>query len=276
MNTPLEPAFTQEPGAAATAAVPKLNTAAPARAPERRKPELQSGEPADLEHTSRKENLMKRFLVLLAVVALFTTQAFAASVVGSKHDLRAVGGGTAVGTGLTDVCSSCHTPHQATLAAGQDPLWNHTGTATALFGVYGSNTLNAVPTEIGGAAMGVQSVSLLCMSCHDGTVSVVSMYNVPNAGAVTPTAVAGRISAAGLITSNANVGTSISNDHPVNFTYNAALVTADGGLAAPPAGLLFAGMVQCASCHNVHDPVNVPFLTMSNTASALCLQCHIK
>lgn len=220
---------------------------------------------------------MKRFLVLLAVVALFTTQAFAASVVGSKHDLRVVGGGTAAGTGLTEVCVSCHTPHQATLAAGQDPLWNHTGTATALFGVYASGTLNAVPTEIGGAAMGAQSVSLLCMSCHDGTVSVVSMYNVPNVGAVTPTAVAGRIDAAGLIISNSNVGTSISNDHPVNFTYNAALVTADGGgLAAPPAALLIGGMVQCSSCHDVHDPLNVPFLTMNNTGSALCLQCHVK
>lgn len=219
---------------------------------------------------------MKRFLVLLALVALFTTQAFAASVVASKHDLRATGGGTAVGTGLTEVCVSCHTPHQAAGAAGQDPLWNHTGTSTAAFGIYASDTLNAVPAEIGGAAMGAQSVSMLCMSCHDGTVSVVSMYNVPNAGAVTPAAVAGRISAAGLITSNSNMGTSLSNDHPVNFTYNAALVTADGGLAAPPAALLIGGMVQCSSCHNVHDPANVPFLTMSNTASALCLQCHVK
>ncbi len=43
----------QAPGAAATAPAPKPNTAAPARAPERRKPELQSGEPAVLEHTSQ-------------------------------------------------------------------------------------------------------------------------------------------------------------------------------------------------------------------------------
>lgn len=224
---------------------------------------------------------MKRFLVLLAVVALFAAPAFAASVVASKHDLRATGGGTPTGTGLLEVCVVCHTPHQATAANAQDPLWNHTGTATAAFGVYGSTTMNAVPTEIGGAAMGSQSVSLLCMSCHDGTVSVISMYNPPNSGTPTVAAIASRIDASGFIISNANVGTNLTNDHPVNFNYTTAIATTDGGLKDPavtPAvsALLFAGSMQCASCHEVHDPANVPFLKMSNAASALCLTCHNK
>lgn len=220
---------------------------------------------------------MKRFLVLLAVVALFTTSAFAASVVGSRHDLRATGGGTPTGNGLTEVCVSCHTPHQAPGANAQDPLWNHTGTATTLFGVYGSTTLNAAPTEIGGALMGSQSVSMLCMSCHDGTISVLSMYNPPNIATPTVTAVAGRIDGGGLIISNANVGILLTNDHPVNFTYDATLALADGGLInPPPAARLIGGMVQCSSCHNVHDPANTPFLVVANTGSALCLQCHIK
>jgi predicted CXXCH cytochrome family protein len=224
---------------------------------------------------------MKRFFVLLAVFALCATSAFAATVVGSKHDLRQTGGGTAVGNGLTEVCVVCHTPHQAAAAAGQDPLWNHTGTTTNTFGVYASTTLNAVPTTIGGAAMGAQSVSLLCMSCHDGTVSVLSLYNPPNAGTPTVTSIAGRISAAGFIVSTGNVGTDLSNDHPVNFTYNTALATSDGGLKDPSAtpavnALLFAGSMQCASCHDVHDPTNTPFLRMSNVASALCTTCHNK
>lgn len=218
--------------------------------------------------------------VVLACATLTASSAFAASIVTSKHDLRATGGGTATGTGLTEVCVTCHTPHQATGANSQDPLWNHTGTATAAFGVYGSTTMNAVPAEIGGSAMGSQSISMLCMSCHDGTVSVLSMYNPPNSGTPTVSAIASRISATGQIISTSNVGTSLTNDHPVNFTYNAALVTLDSGLAnpavAPVAPLLFAGSVQCASCHDVHDPANVPFLKMSNSASALCLTCHLK
>lgn len=236
---------------------------------------------------------MKRFIITLVVLAAFASVASAAgTVVGSKHDLRAVGGGTATGTGLVQVCVVCHTPHQATAANAQDPLWNHTGTATAAFGVYGSSTMNAVPAEIGGTAMGGQSVSLLCMSCHDGTVSVLSMYKAPVLGG-TPTAaaVAGRISAAGLIISGANVGTNLTDDHPVNFTYNAALATADGGLVTPASAGCVTGApcsiplftqgaalstVQCASCHDVHDPTNIPFLRMDNTGSALCRACHIK
>ena len=218
---------------------------------------------------------------ILACVALTATSAFAAgTVVGSKHDLRATGGGTPTGNGFVEVCAACHTPHQATAANAQDPLWNHTGTATTAFGVYSSSTLNATPTNIGGAAMGSQSASMLCMSCHDGTVSVLSMYNPPNSGAGTVTALALRIDATGHIISNANIGTNLTDDHPVNFTYDTALASADGGLKDPAttpavAALLNGGMVQCSSCHDVHDPTNVPFLVTSNAASALCLTCQV-
>lgn len=219
-------------------------------------------------------------LAFAAVAFQGSTAHAAGTVVGSKHDLRAVGGGTPTGSGLNEVCVVCHTPHQAAAANSQDPLWNHTGTATASFGVYASPTLNAVPTAIVGGAMGGQSASLLCMSCHDGTVSVLSMYNPPNAGPVTAVAVPG-IDAAGRIISNANMGTSLSDDHPVNFAYDTALATADGGLVDPAssatvASWLVGGTMQCSSCHSTHDPTNSPFLRTSNVGSALCLACHIK
>jgi len=221
------------------------------------------------------------FLAFAAVVFQGSTALAAGTVVGSKHDLRAVGGGTPAGAGLNEVCVVCHTPHQATAANSQYPLWNHTGTATATFGVYASPTLNAAPTPIVGGAMGGQSASLLCMSCHDGTVSVLSMYNPPNIGTPTVTPLGSRISAAGLIISNANMGTSLSDDHPVNFTYDTALATADGGLVDPASSplvtsWLVGGTVQCSSCHSTHDPTNSPFLRTSNVGSALCLACHIK
>ena len=70
------------------------------------------------------------------------------------------------------------------------------------------------------------------MSCHDGTVSVLSMYNPPNTG-FSIAAVPGRIYATGSIISNAHMGTCLTDDHPVNFTYDTALATADGGLVDP-------------------------------------------
>ena len=77
----------------------------------------------------------------------------------------------------------------------------------------------------------------------------------------------------------ANLGTDLTNDHPVNFTFGAALIAADGELQAPTNAILFgvgADQVECASCHNVHDNTNSPFLVTSNAASALCLDCHTK
>lgn len=226
-------------------------------------------------------------LAALPILVLAALPAAAQSVVGSKHDLRATGGGTATGTGLVQVCVVCHTPHQPTTAGGQDPLWNHTVSSAANYGVYASSTLNAVPTNFGGGSTpGTLNISQLCMSCHDGTVSVLSMYKQPVLGG-TPTvaAISNRITAAGLVDpgSSAFIGTSLSDDHPVNFTYDAALATADGGLTTPAstsqvvAGVpLFSGTVQCASCHNPHNSTNTPFLRLSNSGSALCLQCHVK
>lgn len=225
---------------------------------------------------------MKRFVIALIVLMVAAVPAFAQSITGSKHDLRATGGGTATGTNLTEICVACHTPHQASAAAKQDPLWNRTLSSTAAYGVYASTTLNAAPTELVTAVAGSATISHLCLSCHDGTVSVISMLNEPNAapGAIAATAIASRIDAAGKIISAANVGTDLSDDHPVNFTYDAALVTADGGLNDPATltGVkLFGGTVQCASCHNPHDATTgVPFLRVSNSGSALCTKCHAK
>ena len=84
------------------------------------------------------------------------------------------------------------------------------------------------------------------------------------------------------------MGTDLSDDHPISFTYNTALATADGGLWDPAsalsglggtidADLLSGSMVECSSCHDVHNSYGIPFLLVkSNAASALCLTCHDK
>lgn len=232
--------------------------------------------------------MRKNFYWMVLVVAVTTMVVWPATsqtVVGTKHDLSSTGPGAK--TNVNQVCVFCHTPHQAAAANGQDPLWNHRLSTTASYGVYGSDTMNGSPTDIGGAAAGSASVSNLCLSCHDGTVSVASLYNAPNEAPIndnpaniTVTA-GGNVLASGLITGNPNVGTNLTDDHPVNFTYNTALATADGGLRDPattPAvsALLFANTVQCASCHDPHDATNAPFLTVSNAGSALCTTCHTK
>jgi predicted CXXCH cytochrome family protein len=221
---------------------------------------------------------MKKLVCFL--IALIAVAATGQTIVGSKHDLRLIGGGTPTGSGLDEVCVVCHTPHQALSANAQLPLWNRALSLQASYGVYDSRRLDSSPEEVGLATLGTASATSLCLSCHDGTVSVLNMLNPP-AGGTTVVPLSGRIDAAGHIISRSNLGLSLADDHPVNFVYDTALAEADGHIKDPSADpavaeLLSDGRVQCSSCHDVHDPTNAPFLVMSNHASALCKTCHHK
>jgi predicted CXXCH cytochrome family protein len=214
---------------------------------------------------------MKKAILILAISAVcLAAPGMSQTVVGTSHDMSSA-------LPVTQrVCVFCHTPHQpeGPPQINTDPLWNHTLSAVGSYGVYGSTTLDAVPVDIGG----LNTVSNLCMSCHDATVGLGSLYNDPNIGGgveETPT------NSGTVITGNANMGTNLSNDHPVNFLYDTALSVLDGGLVDPagpgaPGDWLFGGFVQCASCHDPHDNTNPPFLIASNVQSAMCTTCHLK
>lgn len=220
--------------------------------------------------------MKKLLLVLFLLLASFGF----AVVQNTAHDLSVGSTNTFNQAGFPDtnvtaICVFCHTPHQPS-GTTTDPLWNHTLSSTASYGVYASNTLNATPTDIGGQ----QTVSNLCMSCHDGTVGVGSQYN-PQNGVGAPSTAAVTISN----TNSAYLGTDLTNDHPINFTYNAALATADGELVTPTSAScvdaacnvpLFGGTLQCASCHDPHNDTIQPFLTVTQVDSALCTTCHTK
>lgn len=218
-----------------------------------------------------KPGIGRNTLAGLAVgmMALLTAPtASAGTIVGSNHDL------STKGYGSTQICIFCHTPHNAVTITGA-PLWNH-ASSTATYTVYASPTLNATVGQPG-------TSSKLCLSCHDGTVAVDSF------GGATGT----RIIAAG-----ANFGTVLSNDHPIGFSYDVALTTADGSLANPTTKtvtigtapsktgtiaqtMLIGGVMECASCHDVHNTFTAAgagLLKISQTApaSGLCLACHIK
>ena len=210
-----------------------------------------------------KHLLFKAALVLTALVPLTSYGV----ITGSAHDFSAAAWNTGSGSG--QICKACHTPHNAKVGAAQIvALWNHETTATAAFTLYsqansGTTTMNATTAQPVGT-------SKSCMSCHDGTVALSSMGST--------TGGADRISTANLI------GTDLSNDHPISFTYDTALAIADGGLVTPASTSLavtgvplFGAKMECASCHDVHNTANITKLLRVTTAgSALCLKCHNK
>lgn len=231
---------------------------------------------------------MKRLMIvaLLAALVMVLASSVAFALVGSikntKHDLSS-GTTAAIRSNEDEICVFCHTPHNATRKV---PLWNHTVTSSS-FTTYFSTTIDGATNLVKGDASTAASVSVLCLSCHDGSValgSVVKNYS----GAITINDVPGKVTG-GVLVSAAALGTDLSNDHPVGITYKTDvgdLRSLTGTKVVDPLdptkfcqlfGTSAPYTVECASCHAVHGGTTAePFLRFSNANSRLCLACHLK
>ena len=205
-----------------------------------------------------------RKIMLVAFALLAGGGAQGVSIVNSVHNLAATGPGTVKAVGGTDACIFCHTAHHAN---GEMPLWNHAMSSVSNYVVYSSTRLDAlnltVPQPNGS--------SRLCLSCHDGTVA---LGNVSSGAAITmQNGVTTMPAGAG------NLGTDLSQDHPVSFVYDSGLAARDPQVKDPATltgrvRLDKLGRLQCTACHDPHDNQFGNFLVMGNSGSALCLTCH--
>ena len=199
--------------------------------------------------------------VAVMILASLPSARAAESVISSKHNLSVSGPGNVRASMESEICIFCHTPHRATSA---QPLWNHT-LSEATYTPYSSSTIKAAVGQPTGA-------SKLCLSCHDGTVAL-GMVNSRS----TPIAMRNGITT--LPAGSTRIGTDLSDDHPISFTYDSALVTANGQLRDPGAlhqkvKLDENNQMQCTACHDPHNNEFGKFLVQNNYASALCVECH--
>jgi predicted CXXCH cytochrome family protein len=236
-------------------------------------------------------------------------------------------------SGTDEVCVFCHTPHGAATGGGNPPLWNKnlpTGPYT-VYSTANSSTMDAALATDGAGGGAIGSVSIACLSCHDGTQAMNSVINAPGSGLTNAAYTAGTWTAGTgptpvntangqLGTGIANLGTDLSNDHPIGIQYcgggingstgagscrdtdfvaptstvisgtrvfwvdadangvrnktDMILYNRDFGATATPAGV--GPSVECASCHDPHTDANPTFLRRTNTASGVCLACHVK
>ena len=233
---------------------------------------------------------MKKALALIAAAALMASAgtAMAKSIVNSVHNLSkdATVVRNVTVSGSTQICIFCHTPHNGT---GNLPLWNRNAGAVGAgtYTLYSGVGMSNVSYKSGFTA---DSISLFCMSCHDGSALGGTMIkNVP----ISEPAGLGNSAAIGA-TSKANLtagGTDLRTTHPVNFPVTQNTQNDLQPIAAPYMGKaggvqypLFkssrsggvANSLECSSCHSVHDNANAPFLRDTQTGSTLCLGCHNK
>ena len=238
---------------------------------------------------------MRIFTLLLFVALLFmpvlTWSKGPAGVVYGVHNLSASGvdpwsqtvGSSIYATNTDQVCVFCHTPHGGSLDA---PLWNRANPNPSRWSHYNSATLSVdLGLSLGRTP---NQETLLCLSCHDGSVSVNHVTNPPSrdfldGGDVIATAFGndpdnviygdllyggpGKRIGASWAASN---GTGdLSDDHPISFSYTEVYESdpytlgAKGGTlkhwtTAKTAGIRFFGdettenFVECSSCHDPH------------------------
>jgi hypothetical protein len=214
-------------------------------------------------------------LVFSAFALVAAKPAAAGVIAGSAHDFTSGSWNL-----TTQVCVVCHTPHKSDTGTTAAALWNHTN-SSATYTLYTSTTLKATDMAQPGAN------SKLCLSCHDGTVAVDAF------GGTTGARMIGSVG-----DPKANVGTSLADDHPIGFTYDATLSASNGSLALPTdvvtigtggqtkvgsidSTMLFAHKMECSSCHDVHNTFTVGLkgsgmVKISTAGSAICLACHKK
>ena len=247
--------------------------------------------------------------VLLALLAIsFSNQAAPVSdITNTRHNLSVSGPGSVNAVTESQICVFCHTPHQAE-AIPNAPLWNRQASAAA-YTPYTSDTIDAndIAATPGGS-------SKLCLSCHDGTIAI-GQVNVVNGQSNVTINLSGT-GAGGVMPSGQGdttgftrkLGTDLSNDHPISFTYDSTLANADGELRNPafeahianrapgvrPLVPLENDQVQCTSCHDPHIrdsdiTKNIKFLRLhrfqegfasggnfDEANDIICIACHDK
>ena len=213
--------------------------------------------------------MRKNLFAAVVAMGIMVPGVALAGIASSAHDFSDASGfdGDNWNSGNDQICQPCHTPHNAKTGIADAPLWNHESSISA-YTLYSGFSIDHTP----GAPAGI---SKLCLGCHDGTVALEDF------GGVTTGIV--------MITGSKLVGTDLSGNHPISFTYSVAS-GADAeiyvGTTATPGGTIDSELLnntdrmECSSCHDVHNTANGGLnsflLRIDNANSALCLACHDK
>jgi predicted CXXCH cytochrome family protein len=239
------------------------------------------------------------FLTLLIIIQAAGIDAAPTKVQDSKHNLSTSGTGTvkSASGGTSEICVFCHTPHSAKSDA---PLWNRNMSA-ASYTVYTSDVLGALSitaeSPAGGAGVDVHVKTRICLSCHDGTIALGSLVNLPYGfTAAIPMQSSSSVDAQGKLLPAAQgyIGTELRDDHPVAIPHdrdkdpeltlsigsadrpNVNLYRLNGGVVEKVRTAGASNYVECTSCHSPHDNQYGNFLVETNQYAALCGDCHSK
>jgi len=201
----------------------------------------------------------------VATIGVGATLAFAgtSNIADSKHNFS----GGAAG----ETCRFCHTPHPIIDDNGvviSKGIWR-VSPSSKVFALYSSETLGNISNR---SSFTTDSVSLICMGCHDGS----AMTN--------PMEITNTMWSDGNLTKTHPVNFNVASNKQTRHDGSFDLVYTEGNkymgirvnafpLFASSRG---ATSLECSSCHMVHDNYYEPFLRSTMAGSALCFGCHNK
>lgn len=175
----------------------------------------------------------------LVAVGVLSVQNASAQVANTKHNLSGAYTAGVQGARInylndpaqTQICVFCHTPHGA--ATDKAPLWqrqvgpNGSGsTDLAAYPTYSSTSATVKSSTMDSPTRAIGSVSVACLSCHDGTQAINTLANYPGSGSTAFTgswvdgSTTGGKFKAGVMP---NLGTDLKNDHPIGIHYGGGL-----------------------------------------------------
>jgi len=246
-------------------------------------------------------------LLFLFIIILTAKAASSGSVVNTKHNLSTSGTGSMKSDvlplgGTSQICIFCHTPHSG---ASDAPLWNKTY-STSIYKPYTSDIMSwlvgtysypAIESPSGGSGVAQHVKTRICLSCHDGTIALGQLRNLPfeGGGSKLTSDIAMKNTILGMMpsTSTGFIGVDLRDDHPVSVPYDPTkdpeLLTINGGskiwlygydnvlkIVTRTHASGADKYVECTSCHNAHDNQYGNFLVDTNQYSAICTACHTK
>ncbi len=244
--------------------------------------------------------LTKNLFYLALASCVLTGYAQAGTILGSKHDFTGLNdrAGVAAMSGLAfadygNPCVYCHLPPEKEGAdsgeLGGILGWNRFQPAVdSAYDLYDSRTLdNKVKTP--------SPISLLCLSCHDGTLAVdMTVFKPDTWNSSEDASLHLRLNGGNSLMNCGkchngiaahsieikHIGTDLQNDHPISMDYaglnpkDPDFRPLDHDYGFDNGVKIYDNKVECASCHNVHNPdVN---LLLRTGAERLCETCHIK
>jgi len=152
-----------------------------------------------------------------------------AQIGNSKHNLTGSGTGENPSGDPEGICVFCHTPTGPDESAAV-PQWNRALPSPATYRTYdmmGTSTLTGKVAPVG-------SVSLACLSCHDGAQAMSAIISTPRVERIDGNwSGAGQSSGSLVAGASISLGSDLRNDHPVGVQYGGGGITASAPSALP-------------------------------------------